>query len=169
MANQFSKGHVFVPGEVVDPDDLNNLVDLATSVEGIISSQPVESPPANSSEVIVGTVAGVLRRRQVSTLPHWRDQRRADRDTDIGVSSDWNSGNRFRNTRGSDSGSVAEQTFCWAEQWNGDGAGWIPHTGSSGCFGAHVSDYGESTIDWSLSNTFDKTLTASPRRLLLAM
>jgi hypothetical protein len=70
MANQFSKGHVFVPGEVVDPDDLNNLVDLATALGPLVSSQPaVTADVADSIIISDASDSGNLKKALISTLP----------------------------------------------------------------------------------------------------
>jgi hypothetical protein len=70
MSNQLLKGRSFSPGDTVDAADLNNLVDLATALEGLVSSQGSVGI-ANTDLLLVmrpGT-PNTLKKALVSTLP----------------------------------------------------------------------------------------------------
>lgn len=69
MANQLLKGRSFVPGDTVDADDLNNLVDLAVALPAIIidASHPVVSALAGDKALLVR--AGALKQADVNTFP----------------------------------------------------------------------------------------------------
>jgi hypothetical protein len=59
-----------VPGEVVDPDDLNNLVDLATALGPLVSSQTaVTADVADSIIISDASDSGNLKKALISTLP----------------------------------------------------------------------------------------------------
>jgi hypothetical protein len=70
MAAQIQKGHTYNSGDVVDAPDLNAHVDeaIARVTGGLISEQPTETPLLPTSELLVRTAAGALRKRAVSTL-----------------------------------------------------------------------------------------------------
>lgn len=56
-----------MPGEVVDPDDLNNLVDLALALPPLITDQT--SVNANTGDKTLLVRGGVLKQADVSTFP----------------------------------------------------------------------------------------------------
>jgi hypothetical protein len=69
MANQLNKGRTFNPGDTVEAADLNNLVDLATALEGIISNQGADTVILATDKLLFWRSPGVLHRGLVSTMP----------------------------------------------------------------------------------------------------
>jgi hypothetical protein len=60
---------VFIPGEVVDPDDLNNLVDLATALPAIITDPSHAAITPATGDKILLVHAGALAQADISALP----------------------------------------------------------------------------------------------------
>jgi hypothetical protein len=53
MANQFEKGRAFSPGDTVEAADLNNLVDLATGISGLIAEQSTAAPDQPTLDTVL--------------------------------------------------------------------------------------------------------------------
>jgi hypothetical protein len=70
MSNQLLKGRSFSPGDTVDAADLNNLVDLAIALGPLVSAQPSVSA-ATGDSIIISDVSdsGNLKKALVSSLP----------------------------------------------------------------------------------------------------
>jgi hypothetical protein len=70
MANQLLKGRSFSPGDTVDADDLNNLVDLAIALPAIIIDVSHAAVNATTGDKALLVRAGALKQADVSTFPN---------------------------------------------------------------------------------------------------